>query len=108
MALPTPERILELHRLEAPSEHLFQLVYTHCTIVAALAHQLIAARSLKVDEQLVAAGCMLHDIGVYRVLDANGHSRPDRPYITHGLEGEAILRQAFLRRSGAWLHTILV
>jgi uncharacterized protein len=82
--IPTPEEIRALHREVAPSAEAFDLVYTHCEIVWALASQLIRARDLKVDEELVRAGCLLHDIGVH-LLDGS-------EYIRHGVLGESFLR----------------
>jgi uncharacterized protein len=35
---------------------------------------------------------LLHDIGVYSLLDEDGKERPDVHYITHGIRGESILK----------------
>lgn len=48
---------------------------------------------LAVDLELVKAGCLLHDIGVYELLDKDGKDREDIHYITHGIRGEAILKK---------------
>jgi uncharacterized protein len=98
MHLPTPAQIEALHRKYASSPQVFATVYQHCQIIADIAGQLIAAaaaagRLLPVNAGLVRVGALLHDIGAYEVTDAAGHDRPDRPYITHGVRGEAILRQ---------------
>jgi uncharacterized protein len=82
---PTPEEIRALHKEIAPSAEAFELVYTHCEIVWSIADQLIRARDLAVDVELVRAGCLLHDIGVHLL---NGES-----YIRHGVLGEAFLRE---------------
>jgi uncharacterized protein len=84
--------ILALHRRYAPTPAAFSLVHTHCVIVAAVAAQLLERRPQPVDAGLVRAGCLLHDIGVYRLYDAQGHL--DGPnYLRHGLLGEQLLRE---------------
>lgn len=85
--------IRTLHRAYAPSDAVFRLVYQHCEIVRDIALELIAAKGLSVDAELVRVGAMLHDIGVYSVLSATGEVRDGRQYIEHGIEGEEILRQ---------------
>src|SRR5690348_10643585 len=77
-------RIDELHRDVAPDPSSLELVRTHCEIVWAVAEQLIRARGLAVDAELVRAGCLVHDIGVYLLNGA--------PYIRHGVLGEQLLR----------------
>jgi len=69
------------------------LVFTHCKIVSEIAGQCIAAKYLAVDAELVQVGCLPHDIGVYELLDGRGKERDDLPYITHGIRGEAILKE---------------
>lgn len=65
--LPTYEEILALHKKYSPSEVAFDLVFTHCQIVRELAEQLISKLGVPVNSELVKAGCLLHDIGVYRL-----------------------------------------
>jgi uncharacterized protein len=77
------ERIRALHREVAPDDAGFELVHTHCEIVWAIAEQLIVSRELAVDVELVRAGSLVHDIGVY-LLDGS-------PYIRHGVLGEELL-----------------
>jgi uncharacterized protein len=90
--LPPAAQIRALHRRLAPTEAAFALVHTHCVIVAELAAQLLATRPQPVDAALVHAGCLLHDVGVYRLYDAQG--RLDRPnYLRHGILGEQVLRE---------------
>lgn len=84
----------QLHRQHAPSDKVYRLVFEHCQIVWQIAEQLIEAHSLQVDQQLVRVGCLLHDIGVYPLLDIDANVRSDTAYITHGTAGEAILREA--------------
>jgi len=88
--------ITALHKKYAPSDIVFDLVFTHCCIVRDIALQLIDANNLKVDRELVETGAMLHDIGVYRLFEASGHMRDGVHYITHGTEGERILKSESL------------
>jgi uncharacterized protein len=91
MQIPTDEEIRGLHERFAPSAEAFELVYTHCQIVCAVAEQLLERRPLVLDVDLVRAGCLLHDIGVYRLYDASGaldHAR----YVRHGVLGHELLR----------------
>jgi uncharacterized protein len=83
--IPTPDEIESLHKEVAPSADAFDLVFTHCEIVWALAAQLIEANDLRVDAELVRAGCLLHDIGVHLLDGAD--------YIRHGVLGESFLRE---------------
>ena len=54
--------------------------------MADIAAQLLVARPQPgLDAELVHVGCLLHDIGVYRLA-------ADEAYIRHGVLGEAILR----------------
>lgn len=92
MELVSTGYIQELHHKYAPSQAVYDLVYTHCEIIWAIAKQCIQNKSLTVDTELVRAGCLLHDIGVYPLFTAAGKLRPGVAYITHGTEGEAILR----------------
>jgi uncharacterized protein len=42
---------------------------------------------------------MLHDIGVRPLFGADGKLRPGADYITHGIEGEAILKKEVFPRA---------
>lgn len=90
MSLPTVEEIRALHEKYAPTQEALDLVHTHCEIVWRIAEQLIARSSLQVDADLVRAGCLLHDIGVYALYDGDGHIAPG-DYIRHGVLGHDIL-----------------
>lgn len=85
MNLPTDREIRELHAQYAPSREAFELVHDHCRIVGELAERVIARNKLDVDVDLVRAGSLLHDIGVYRL---DGSS-----YIRHGVLGYELLRE---------------
>ena len=91
MRIATDEEILALHEKHAPTPEALDLVWTHCQIVCGIAEQLQAASGLDVDPGLVRAGCLLHDIGVYRLYDAAG-SLDHAHYIRHGLLGYELLR----------------
>jgi uncharacterized protein len=88
MEIPTDQEIRELHERLAPSPEAFERVYTHCRIVCELAEQIIDRHSLAVDVALVRAGCLLHDIGVYRLSGPPGEREH---YIRHGVLGAGIL-----------------
>jgi uncharacterized protein len=82
--IPSPDEIRALHKEVAPSGEAFEIVFTHCEIVWSIAAQLVRANGLSVDEDLLRAGCLVHDIGV--------HLLGDEHYIRHGLLGEELLR----------------
>lgn len=82
----------KLHRKYAPSEEIFDLVFTHCNIILDIANQLIVRGDFAVNVDLVRVGCMVHDIGVHPLFDSSGVLRDGVNYITHGTEGEAILK----------------
>ncbi|SCF24646.1 HD domain-containing protein [Micromonospora mirobrigensis] len=89
--LPTDEQIRALHERFAPSEEAFELVHTHCRIVCEVAEQLLDRHRAPLDVELVRAGALLHDIGVYRLYDSTG--RLDHAnYLRHGVLGHALLR----------------
>ncbi len=86
MKIPDDDEIRALHERLAPTPAAFDLVYTHCEIVARIAEQLIVPG---VDAALVRAGCLVHDVGVYRLAH-------EEAYIRHGLLGyEALVELGF-------------
>lgn len=87
--LPSDPQIEELHRKHARSEADFELIYTHCQVVEAVAMQLLDARPQQIDRQLVHVGCLLHDIGVYPLMDDEGRITKG---MTHGVSGEQLLK----------------
>lgn len=92
MRIPADREILRLHTKHAPTPEAFQLVYTHCEIVCAIAGQLHARAGSGIDIELVRAGALLHDIGVYRLYDDAGHL-DHGSYIRHGLLGHRLLAE---------------
>jgi len=89
MRIPDDREIRALHREHAPTREAFESVHTHCELVCRVAEQFFTG--LDVDTDLVRAGALLHDIGVYRlyapdgVLDTVG-------YIRHGVLGHELLQ----------------
>lgn len=90
--LPTYDEIVALHKKYAPTQAAFDLVFTHSQIVWELAEQLIDKSSLTVNPDLVKAGCLLHDVGVYRLYLPDGEI-DHANYIKHGTEGYALLKE---------------
>ncbi|SCL33238.1 uncharacterized protein GA0074692_3527 [Micromonospora pallida] len=90
-AIPTDEQIRALHERYAPTEEAFDLVYTHCQIVCAVAEQLLDRCHPVVDVALVRAGSLLHDIGVYHLYDEAGRLDHEN-YVCHGMLGHELLR----------------
>ena len=92
MRVPTDQEILALHEKHAPAAAALEAVYTHCVIVCEIAEQLHARSGQGGDLAVVRAGCLLHDIGVYRLYGAGG-VLDDAHYIRHGVLGEELLRE---------------
>ncbi|MCF3106392.1 HD domain-containing protein [Streptomyces roseoverticillatus] len=91
MRIPSTEDIRALHERHAPSPEALELVRTHCEIVWRIAEQVLDASPDGIDRDLVRAGCLLHDIGVYRLYDDTG--RADLTgYVRHGVLGHELLR----------------
>lgn len=80
MRIPSDEEIRALHERFAPTPEAFARVHTHCVIVARIAEGLPGFNAL------VRAGCLLHDLGVYRL--SAGES-----YVRHGILGHELLRE---------------
>ncbi|MGP4024958.1 HD domain-containing protein [Actinomadura sp. 3N407] len=91
MWVPTDGEIRALHERCAPSRGAFEVVYTHCVIVCEIAEQIIGTAGLEVDVDLVRAGCLLHDVGVYRLYDMSGQL-DHKGYVRHGVLGHELLR----------------
>jgi uncharacterized protein len=90
--IPTDRQIRALHERYAPSRDAFDLVYTHCEIVCRVAEHLIARQEIAINIELVRAGCLLHDIGVYRLYLPSGDI-DSANYGRHGLLGDLTLAQ---------------
>jgi uncharacterized protein len=86
--IPTDGQIRALHERLAPTAEAFELVHTHCEIVWAVARQLLPPA---LDAELVRAGCLLHDVGVYLLYGADG-TLDHAGYLRHGVLGQELLR----------------
>lgn len=84
--------ILALHKKYAPCQSVYDLVLTHCYIIRDIALQLIEKNELNLNLELVKAGALLHDIGVHPLFGNDGKILDGVNYITHGTEGEKILK----------------
>src|SRR5918999_5586594 len=93
MRIPTDRQIRALHEKHAPTWAVFEHVYTHCEIVCGIAEQLLARIGPEVDADLVRAGSLLHDIGVYRLYNTATGARDHTHYIRHGLLGHELLAE---------------
>lgn len=106
MTLPSRDDIAALHKKHAPSTAAFDSVWGHCQIVQDIALQITKDRNA-VNHELISAGALLHDIGVYR-LYRDGALDNSKPYITHGLLGYELLKAEGLAEAVcrfALLHT---
>ncbi|MBO2465945.1 HD domain-containing protein [Actinomadura violacea] len=90
MRVPGDGEIRALHERLAASREAFELVWTHCVIVCRIAEQLMEGGGPDVDKDLVRAGCLLHDVGVYRLYDVTGEF-DHKQYIRHGVLGHEVL-----------------
>jgi uncharacterized protein len=91
--VPSDGEIRAFHEEHAPSAAALESVYTHCQIVCEIAEQLHASSGIGGDLALVRAGCLLHDVGVYRLYGPDG-TLDHASYIRHGVLGETLLRVA--------------
>jgi uncharacterized protein len=92
--IPADGEIRALHERHAPAPEALDVVYTHCVIVWRIAEQLIASGfpgAAGLNAGLVRAGCLLHDIGVYRLYDEAGRL-DEASYIRHGVLGHELLQ----------------
>ncbi len=89
---PDLTTIQRYHSHYACNEKTFNLVFTHCQIVWEIAEQLIFKNKLELDTDLVKTGALIHDIGAYKFIDANGEF-DESDYIRHGIEGYKILQE---------------
>lgn len=89
MRIPTDREIRALHRDHAPTREAFASVYHHCELVCQIAEQFFTG--LDVDTDLVRAGALLHDIGVYRLYSPAGELEV-AGYVRHGVLGHELLQ----------------
>jgi uncharacterized protein len=96
MQIPDDEEIFALHVRHAPTPEALAIVYTHSEIVRRIAAALLRGLGTaadSIDAGLVRAGCLLHDVGVYRLYDAAGRLGHES-YIRHGVLGHELLAEA--------------
>jgi uncharacterized protein len=91
MRLPSGQEIRALHEQYAPSAEALGLVYPHCEIICGVAEQLLPHCGMDLDAELVRAGSLLHDIGVYRLYGEDGQL-DQASYLRHGILGDDLLR----------------
>lgn len=99
MKIPTEQEIYQIHKNQAKGANkdlVLDLVWTHSLIVKEIAllilEDLEKKEQLVVDKNLVIAGALLHDIGVYICLEKYP-LKGDPPYIQHGIIGAAVLNE---------------
>jgi uncharacterized protein len=90
MKLPTLDEMNNLHKKYAPNKEALEDVWKHCHIVRRIARQ-IADDYYPTNKELIEAGALLHDIGVYKLYH-NGVIDESK-YITHGLLGYELLKE---------------
>jgi uncharacterized protein len=91
MVVPTDTQIVALHRKYAPNDLVYNLVFTHCTIVNEIAQWAAGNVTNPVDHALLRAACLLHDIGTYILFDNEGHVANERLYPQHAMLGAKIV-----------------
>lgn len=93
--IPGEAEIVALHERLAPHPAALELVLTHCRTVRRLAERLacalIARNGPAVNLELVRAGCLLHDVGVYPLYRPDG-DLDHASYVRHGVLGHDLLR----------------
>jgi len=97
----TQEEIYKLHQKYATSEKMLDVGWNHSLIVKEISIQI--ANSLKdkyeieVDQDLIKAGALIHDIGIYEYLDEE--IKIKKNYVLHGRQGYKILiKEGVLRK----------
>jgi uncharacterized protein len=82
--------IRELHERFAPTPAILDRVHGHSVVVHEIAGQLADRTAEPVDRELLRAGALLHDVGVYLLYDRDG-TRGPRHYLRHGVLGHELL-----------------
>jgi uncharacterized protein len=91
MALPTEQEIIDLHKKYAPNEAAYLQFYNHCSMVWEIAKNILNKNKLDIDEELVKVGCLLHDVGVYKLFEEDGTFYRPIEYLRHGILGKEII-----------------
>lgn len=104
--IPTKEEIKKLHRRYAQNDVVFNLVYEHCQIVAEIAKWCVERNHLEVNEKILEAGCLMHDIGTYALFDSKGLDGHEHNYKQHAIFSAAlILEEGFDTRLADMVRT---
>lgn len=104
--IPDQQAILAVHKRYARNDTVFDLVYTHCQIVAEIALWCADNINEPVDRDLLQAACLLHDIGTYALFDAEGNSDNAHNYKQHAIFGSAlVLEEGFDPRIADLIRT---
>jgi len=88
--IPNVKRIEAVHRRYAQNDVVFDLVYQHCQIVSEIALWCVKEKSLDVNQDILQASCLLHDIGTYALFDAKGLGGNEHNYKQHAIIGAAL------------------
>jgi len=91
MQIPTDREIETLHRDHAPTREAFEAVYYHCDLVCQIAEEFFVGLVVYLDTDLVRAGALLHDVGVYRLYNSAGEL-DTTDYVRHGVLGHELLQ----------------
>lgn len=89
--MPSKTQIEKIHRRYAQNDKVFHLIYEHCQIVAEIALWCVKEKQLKVNTDILEAGCLLHDIGTYALFDPNGRDNNEHNYKQHAIFGAALV-----------------
>lgn len=94
------KQVAILHKKYAKGQHAdkyFELLWTHSQIVKEISLAIVKGlkkKNILVNVDLVIAGALLHDIGVYQCKDEDLYTtKAAKPYITHGEIGARILKK---------------
>jgi uncharacterized protein len=93
LIIPSETETEALHHQLAPSQEVFDLVFTHSKAVRDIALQLISAHHIQVDRDFVLAACLLHDVGAYELYETDSTVKPGHKYVEHGIVGAKLLKQ---------------
>lgn len=80
-----------LHRKYATDDRAYELVYTHCKIVADIAVDAVEKSGADVDKDIVYLACILHDLGTYALYIPELDTFKSDGYQQHALIGAALL-----------------
>jgi len=89
--LPSPDKLISLHKKYAPNVAVFNLVYTHCQIVAEIALWCAGNVEQEVDRELLKTAALLHDIGAYVFFSEDGKNLNQRMYPLHAVLSARII-----------------